>query len=171
MKKSHKIDPAIKPSAVRALLTARQKEALFALRECIHKQEEAGRGYTLLPTEQDVVIRGLSLLCRKLKVTWPSDPRKSKGNPSRRPAVFRQDRMYSVRATLTDGQKDALEALRHAIQRVSEKKRGHANLPTEQETVVRALGDLAKSKKIQWIMEVVTKPSVSSDKPPTESAD
>ena len=140
MSSNRHADLAVKPFAVRAMLTAPQKEVMYLLRERIQREEEVERGYALVPTEQDVVIRAIALLCRKQRISWPSDPRKSKGNPPRRPEKFSADRLYSVRATLTEGQKTALESLREALQKSSEKRTGHANLPTEQETVILTQG-------------------------------
>lgn len=170
MSSSRHADLAVKPFAVRAMLTAPQKEAMYVLREGIQREEEGERGYALIPTEQDVVIRAIALLCRKQKIVWPSDPRKSKGNPPRRPEVFDVKRLYSVRATLTEGQKSALEALREALQRSSEKRTGHANLPTEQETVIRALSDLARARHVDWPTTPTGTPRLVPEAPTSKSA-
>lgn len=171
MSSTRHADLAVKPFAVRAMLTAPQKEAMYVLREKIQREEEVERGYAMIPTEQDIVIRAIALLCRKQKIPWPSDPRKSKGNPPRRPDSFDKKRLYSVRATLTEGQKTALEALREALQRSSEKRMGHANLPTEQETVIRALSDLARSRQVDWPTQAPSAAPVSPATPREPPAD
>lgn len=173
MTSNHHADLAVKPFAVRAMLSAQQKEAIYVLREHVRQEEEKLRSYALLPTEQDIVIRAIALLCKRYKIIWPSDPRKSKGNPPRRPETFVQNRLYSVRATLTESQKTTLEDLRETIQRVSEKQVGHANLPTEQETVIRALAELARSRKLDWPAHSTTTRLVPSaaDLEPTAPAD
>lgn len=145
-------DLSVKPLAVRAMLTAGQKQIIYQIRELV--LQEKSDWYPSMPTEQDLVIRALAQLARRYKVKWPSEPRKTKGNPPRKPEEFQPDRLYSIRAILTENQKNALEELRLTIQKGSEKASGHANLPTEQETVVRALADLTKSKGLEWPLRI-----------------
>ena len=77
-------DLSVKPFAVRAMLTSDQKRTVYEIREKI--LQENLEGFPAMPTEQDLVIRALASLARKHKVKWPSEPRKTKGNPLRKEA-------------------------------------------------------------------------------------
>lgn len=134
------------------MLTAEQKKIVYEIREKILRETVE---FPVMPTEQDLVIRALASLAKKHRVKWPSEPRKTKGNPLRKPE-FQEGRLYSIRAILTENQKNSLEELRDVIQKSSEKTSGFANLPTEQETVMRAFSDLAKSKGLEWPIRVPT---------------
>lgn len=80
----------IKLHRVKAKLNDNQKEAVALLQEAMMREDESKRGWPCRVTEQDVVIRGLVLLCKKYSVPWTTDEDAGKpstqvpaGNPAR----------------------------------------------------------------------------------------
>lgn len=70
----------VKLHRVKAKLNDGQKDAVSKLQEAMMREDEAKRGWPCRVTEQDVVIRGLVLLCRKYSVAWPTDEDAAKSN-------------------------------------------------------------------------------------------
>lgn len=80
----------LKLHRVKAKLNDPQKEAVAGLQRAMEREDENKRGWPSRVTEQDVVIRGLVLLCKKYGVIWPTDDSTPKaqnqgptGNPKR----------------------------------------------------------------------------------------
>lgn len=75
----------LKLHRVKAKLNDPQKEAVAELQRAMEREDENRRGWPSRVTEQDVVIRGLVLLCKKYGVQWPTDDDSAK-NPAQVPA-------------------------------------------------------------------------------------